>query len=160
MSCHCCSLLIEAIHPNLRLVHRSCSYTLLHQLNRGEMEPISTVVTVVEAFKEVYLLARFVYKTAQSASHFKEEEKSLLKGFEDELLHLRSFWVIFTRADGKLIEDDPLNEVSRHYYGAQIPTREIIDRSLIQTGIAATHQRSCRKTSYPLHRIYKTGCAT
>lgn len=119
MPCHFCSLLIGAIHPNLKLVHKSCTYTPPHKLNHSEMEPVSTVVTVVEAFKEVYLLARFVYKTAQSASHFKEEERSLLEEFEGELLHLRSFWVIFTRADGKLIEDNILNQVSLDQFGLQ-----------------------------------------
>lgn len=79
------------------------------------MEPVSTVLTVVEAFKEVYLLAKFVYKTAQSASHFKEEEKALFDEFEGELLSLESFWAIFVKADGSLIEDDVLNPVSRGY---------------------------------------------
>lgn len=70
-------------------------------------------MTVVGAFKEVYLLAKFVYKTIHSAAHYQEEEKSLVREFKIELLHLRSFWIVFTKADGKLIEDDPLNEVSR-----------------------------------------------
>lgn len=84
------------------------------------MEPVSTVIAVVEAFKEVYLLAKFVYETAQSASHFQEEEKSLVAEFEIELLHLRSFWTIFTKADGSLIEDNILNQVSLDYSRLQI----------------------------------------
>ncbi|KAI3401786.1 hypothetical protein diail_8164 [Diaporthe ilicicola] len=73
------------------------------------MEPVSAVLTVAEAFKEVYLLARFVYKTARSAAQYKEEENSLVSEFEIELLHFRSFWRVFTRADGNLIDDDALN---------------------------------------------------
>lgn len=84
------------------------------------MEPVSSVIAVVEAFKEVYLLTKFVYESAKSASHFQEEEKSLVAEFEIELLHLRSFWTIFTRADGSLIEDNVLNQVSCAYSELQI----------------------------------------
>ncbi|KAL1867076.1 hypothetical protein Daus18300_006475 [Diaporthe australafricana] len=73
------------------------------------MEPVSAVLTVAEAFKEAYLLARFVYKTARSTAQYQEEEKSLVAEYEIELLHFRSFWTVFTRADGKLIDDDALN---------------------------------------------------
>lgn len=88
-------------------------------LHDSEMEPLSGGLAVVGAFKEVYLLAKFVYKTIHSASHYQDEEKSLVREFKIEVLHLRSFWIVFTKADGKLIEDDPLNQVSR-YSGWQI----------------------------------------
>lgn len=95
------------------------------------MEPVSTVVAVVEAFKEVYLLTKFVYESAKSASHFQEEEKSLVAEFEIELLHLRSFWTIFIRADGSLIEDNILNQVSCAYSGLQISNTAGIHQRLI-----------------------------
>lgn len=97
------------------------SYTdsLWHEYCHNEMEPVSAILAVAEAFKEVYLLANFVYKTARSASHYQEEEKSLIAEFELELLHFRSFWAVFTRTDGNLIDDDALNQVSR-YFGTQV----------------------------------------
>lgn len=75
------------------------------------MDGISTMVTVVEVFKDVYLLARFVYKTAKSASHCHEEEKDLIADFELELMHFKSFWVMFTKFDGKFVDDTQLTKV-------------------------------------------------
>ena len=84
------------------------------------MEPVSTILTVAEAFKEAYLLARFVYKTARSTAQHHEEEKILVAEFKYELLQLRNFWTLFTRTDGNLIDDDDLNRVSHKSAGLKI----------------------------------------
>lgn len=75
------------------------------------MDGVSSIVTVVELFKEVYLLARFVYKSAKSASHWQDEEKDLVADFDFQLMHFKSFWVMFTKYDGKFVDDEQLTQV-------------------------------------------------
>lgn len=87
------------------------------------MEPVSTILTVAEAFKEAYLLARFVYKTARSTAQYHEEEKRLVSEFKYELLQVRNFWTLFTRADGNLIDDDDLNQASHDPAGPRTCVR-------------------------------------
>jgi len=76
------------------------------------MDGASLGLAVIAAFKDVYLVAKFVRKTIQSAKHYQNEQASIVSEFEIEILHLRSFWKIFTRKDGNLVDDDLLNNVS------------------------------------------------
>jgi hypothetical protein len=76
------------------------------------MDGASLGLAVVAAFKDVYLVAKFIRKTVRSAKHYQIEQTSILSEFKIEILHLRSFWKIFTRKDGNLVDDDMLNNVS------------------------------------------------
>jgi len=77
-------------------------------------EPVSTALTVIAAFKEAYLISRFVYKTAKSSVHLSEEKKLIVSDFKGEVLYLKSFWVVFDFYDGKIVPDANLNEVSTY----------------------------------------------
>lgn len=76
------------------------------------MDGASLGLAVVAAFKDVYLVAKYIRKTIRSAKHYQTEQTSLLSEFKIEILHLRSFWKLFTRKDGNLVDDDILNNVS------------------------------------------------
>lgn len=128
-----------AFPSHLTFAHKSCHHTTLQKLYDSEMDALSGSLAVVGAFKEVYLLAEFVYKIIHSASHYQEEEKSLVREFKIELLHLKSFWVVFTEADGKLLEDDPLNRVSR-CFERQILAKGGIQSRLTQLAMASSNR--------------------
>jgi len=75
------------------------------------MEPASLSLAVVAAFKEVYFVSRFVYKLANSAKHYREEQHELLVEFRQQFLYLKTFWRVIVPSDGNVANDDQLNPV-------------------------------------------------
>ncbi|KAF3917108.1 hypothetical protein ABW20_dc0105087 [Dactylellina cionopaga] len=73
------------------------------------MEPVSLTLAVVAAFKDVYLVGKFIHKTACSVKSYFGEQDILHAKFKLELLHLRSFGRLLTRNDGNVIDDELLN---------------------------------------------------
>lgn len=76
------------------------------------MDPISFALSVLTAYKEVYLTARFVYTTILSTKEYREEQEDLLKDFYDEVLYLQSFGRIFAQRNGRVVQDPGLDAVS------------------------------------------------
>jgi hypothetical protein len=75
------------------------------------MDGVSASLTVISAFKEVYLLSRFVWKVASTAANGNPERKTLAAEFKIEVAHLKLFWWVFIKTDGHLVDDEHLNEV-------------------------------------------------
>ena len=65
----------------------------------------------VSAYKDVYLISKFLYKTAISAKHYKEERNDLLLEFRTEFLCFRAFWKILVDNDGEVVEDKDFQQV-------------------------------------------------
>jgi hypothetical protein len=64
----------------------------------------------VTILKEVYLLSRFVARTAKSASHSSAERESLQQELDFEHLYIRSFGLLFFQSDGVVVPHEELNE--------------------------------------------------
>ncbi|KAH7371294.1 hypothetical protein BKA66DRAFT_444244 [Pyrenochaeta sp. MPI-SDFR-AT-0127] len=64
----------------------------------------------VTVLKEVYLLSRFVARTARSASHSSTEREALQNELEFEHLYIRSFGLLFFQSDGVFVPHERLNE--------------------------------------------------
>lgn len=76
------------------------------------MEPFSLILGVVAAFKDIYFVSRFVYRTACSARHYREEQRELLIEFRHEFLYLITFWRVIVPDAGKVASEDQLSQVS------------------------------------------------
>lgn len=59
--------------------------------------------------KEVYLLSRFIARTARSASNSNTEREALQKELEYEHLYIRSFGLLFFQSSGVLVPHQDLN---------------------------------------------------
>lgn len=75
------------------------------------MDPISFALSVVTAYKEVYLVARFVYTTIRSTKEHQEEVRDLLSKYYREFLFLRTFGRIFVQRKGRVVQDPDLDAV-------------------------------------------------
>lgn len=64
----------------------------------------------VTILKEVYLLSRFVARTAKSAAHSNTEREALQKELEYEHLYIRSFGLLFFQREGILVPNQDLNQ--------------------------------------------------
>ena len=63
-------------------------------------------------YKDVYFLAKSIYKLATSAQHFQVEQLSLLRSFYRQFLYLRTFHHLFFIVRGKvLVNESDLNIV-------------------------------------------------
>ncbi|KAF2147408.1 uncharacterized protein K452DRAFT_293833 [Aplosporella prunicola CBS 121167] len=58
----------------------------------------------VSAYKGVYLVSRFLYKTAISAKHYNGEQKDLLLEFLIGFLRFRALWKVLVDNDGEFVE--------------------------------------------------------
>jgi len=76
------------------------------------MDPASLSIAVVALFKDVYLVAKYIRRKVKSAKQHRYEQSLLLAEFRIEILHLKSFWKLFTGKDGNLVDDHLLNNVS------------------------------------------------
>lgn len=73
-------------------------------------------LAVVAAFKDVYYISRFVYRTACSAKHYREEQRALLLEFRHEFLYLKTFWRVIVPRAGEVASEDQLSRVSGRAY--------------------------------------------
>jgi hypothetical protein len=69
-------------------------------------EPVSLAFACVEAFKEVFLLSRAVYRILKSSKQEATERRDLQAEFYHELLFLRDFGNRFLRAPNSLGRDE------------------------------------------------------
>lgn len=77
------------------------------------MEAASLALGVVAAFKDLYYVSRFVYRTACSAKHYRDEQRALLLEFRHEFLYLKTFWRVIVPFTGKVANEEQLGRVSR-----------------------------------------------
>jgi hypothetical protein len=63
----------------------------------------------VTVLKEVYLLSRFVARTAKSAKHASAERSSLQDDLDYEHLYIRSFGLLFFQNNGAIVPHEHLN---------------------------------------------------
>lgn len=67
---------------------------------------------VFSVYKDVYFLAKSIYRLATSAQHYKTEQEGLLTQFHSQFLYLRTFhYLFFIVCKKKLSVDDQLNKV-------------------------------------------------
>lgn len=78
-------------------------------------------LAVFSAFKEVYLLSRFIYRTVGSAQHSITQRETLQTEFKIEMLWLRSFGRLYLQNNG-IMDDSDLN---REWL---IQVRDILER--------------------------------
>jgi hypothetical protein len=64
---------------------------------------------VLSAVREVYLLSRFIARTARSAANHRTARSNLDKQLEYEQLYIRSFGRLYVATAGVLVPDDDLN---------------------------------------------------
>lgn len=64
------------------------------------MDPLSLTLSLITAFKEVYLVSKFIYHTMASARHSDTERESLRKEFRFEFLFVQSFGQYFLKGKG------------------------------------------------------------
>ena len=83
------------------------------------MDPASLSLGVLTAFKEVYLVAKFVYKTAASAKHHSSEQRTTLAEFHYEFLYIHSFRQVLLLHKSKIVNEDQLNKVWEHNQAEQ-----------------------------------------
>lgn len=77
-------------------------------------DPISTLslaVSIIDAFKETYLLGKYVYRTVHSAMNHKAERQEIENDFHFELLKLQTFGRWFQKAHGIITNDAELDQV-------------------------------------------------
>lgn len=74
------------------------------------MDPLSLTLGLVTAFKEVYLISKFIYHTMASARHSDTERESLRKEFRLEFLYVQSFGRYFLKGKG-ILDDAELDPV-------------------------------------------------
>lgn len=98
-----------------RLQHQSSSIGLIFSQAVLEyiMEGVGIALAAFTAFKEVYLLSKFISRTIASAKHHQTERASLHVEFEIEFLYLRSLGRLFLQNDG-VMNDHGLDEEWLH----------------------------------------------
>lgn len=81
------------IKPN-QTKQNSLEDTHTFSLPSAMVDPISTfslAVSIIDAFKETYLLGKYVYRTVHSAMNHKAERQEIENDFHFELLKLQTF---------------------------------------------------------------------
>ncbi|KAL1637768.1 hypothetical protein SLS56_000323 [Neofusicoccum ribis] len=63
----------------------------------------------ITALKEVYLVSKFIAKTARSAARHRTERSAILSELEYEHLYIRSFGLLFFQRNGVLVSNSDLN---------------------------------------------------
>ena len=78
------------------------------------MDPVSAIglaCSIVDAFKDIYLIGRFVYRKIDSAVRHKAEVQTITEDFYLELLKLQSFGRWFEKSKGLITDDEDLDRV-------------------------------------------------
>ena len=91
------------------------------------MDPASFSFAVITAFKEVYLLSKFVCNTLTSVSNYKSEQRELATEFFLEFTYTRSFGRLFLQGLG-MNADDAQNTVSKILTYANYRSQEAVRR--------------------------------
>ena len=73
---------------------------------------ISLIATVASTFREVYVVARFIYRTIDHVKKSESEQKDLQLEFMQEIYFLESFGRLYLTSDG-LMGNAELDQVSR-----------------------------------------------
>lgn len=76
------------------------------------MAELALALNIVEAVKQTYYVAQFVFETVKSARNEDIERQQLAADFGRELLFLASFERYFEKAHGSIAYDQALDEVS------------------------------------------------
>lgn len=76
------------------------------------MEPVGLSLSVLTAFKKVYLLSKFIYNTLASVNNYKLEQQDLQFSFYHEFEYTRSFGRLFLQRQVQA-KDVDLNAVSQ-----------------------------------------------
>lgn len=76
------------------------------------MTVISLVSTVASSFREVYVVARFIYRTIAHAKKSESEQKDMQLEFMQEIYYLDSFGRLYLTSGG-IMGDAELDQVSR-----------------------------------------------
>lgn len=63
-------------------------------------DPLSLTLSLLTAFKEVYLISRCIYRACETAKASDEERTRLRKDIRFELLYLQSFGRYYLKNDG------------------------------------------------------------
>lgn len=75
-------------------------------------DPISSfhlAISIIDAFKETYLVGKYIYVTIQSAIHEKQEREEVEHAFRVELLRLQTFGRWFCKHRGVIAHDSELD---------------------------------------------------
>ena len=74
-------------------------------------DPFSIFVGSVALFKEAWLIANFIYRTANSIKNSQEERRKVMTDMQWELNMLRSFGRYFTQGNGVIMNDAEVDGV-------------------------------------------------
>jgi hypothetical protein len=102
-------------------------------------------LAIISTLKEVYLLSRFVARTARSATNHRTERSELEQDLEFEQLYIRSFGLLLRDNHGALVRDTNLNREWLH------KITDLLDSLRLACGdyakLAAQHDREYRELS-------------
>ena len=103
----------------LSFLRQSPSFPVLEKFSCikfvAEMDPVTAISlasTVASTFREVYVVARFIYRTIDHVKKSESEQKDLQLEFMHEIYFLDSFGRLYLTSSG-IMGDAELDEVSR-----------------------------------------------
>ena len=82
-----------------------------HCGSSAKMEPASLAFGVFAAFKDIYLTAKFIQKTAHTIKHFRSEQSGLIAHFNVQTIRLKNFSRLFRGEDGNVVDTRLLQTV-------------------------------------------------
>ena len=74
------------------------------------MDAAALGLQTISAFKELYLLSKFIVKKVHSARNWKTEKEDLEDDFKAEVIFLRCIFRVFLQNRG-VVDDEQLNDV-------------------------------------------------
>ena len=75
------------------------------------MAELGLAISIIDAFKETYLIGKFIYKSVQSAIDEKSERQEIEDNLHFELLKLQSFGRWFQKTRGSITDDSEIDKV-------------------------------------------------
>ena len=82
------------------------------------MDPVTAIslaATVASTFREVYVVARFIYRTIDHVKKSESEQEDLQVEFMSEILYLDSFGRLYLTSGG-IMGDAELDKVNRFHF--------------------------------------------
>ena len=77
----------------------------------AKMEPAGIAFGVFAAFKDIYLTAKFIKKTAYTIKNFRSEHSELITHFDVQTIRLKNFSRLFRGEDGNVVDTRLLKAV-------------------------------------------------
>jgi hypothetical protein len=77
------------------------------------MEPASLALSVIAAFKDVYLTAKFIRNAARSIKDFRSEKGTLFVQYRVQIVRLKVFWQMLTGNGGNQMNDHGLDAMPK-----------------------------------------------